>query len=105
MSHNRKDVEVTESSARFYKHKEVFIGHTSTFNWKCKKHLPEHDVPEQENKIGQIIVTMNRWNVWNMDTGGGYNGKVTIMDIKSKKLCQSDWCKELNPNKKERNYD
>jgi serine/threonine protein phosphatase 1 len=59
-------------------YKEVFIGHTSTQFWK-------EDVP------------MNAANIWNLDTGGGLFGKVSIMDINTKEFWQSDTGKELYP--------
>lgn len=73
---------------RFEKHKEVYIGHTTTMNWM--------------DKDGPITVPMNRCNVWNMDTGGGWSGKVSIMDIDTKEYWQSDFVKELYPNEKGR---
>ena len=51
--------------------KEVFIGHTSTQFWK-------EDKP------------MNAANIWNLDTGGGFKGKISIMDINTKEYWQSD---------------
>lgn len=64
--------------------KEVFIGHTSTVFWKTDKPI-------------------NAANVWNLDTGGGYNGKLTIMDVNTKEYWQSDNLKELYINEKGRN--
>lgn len=63
---------------------EVYIGHTSTGNWK--KSTP-----------------MKAGNIWNLDTGAGFEGKLTIMDIDSKEFWQSDFCKELYPNERGRN--
>lgn len=63
--------------------KEIFIGHTTTVNWKTDK-------------------PMNKANIWNLDTGGGFSGKVTIMDIDTKEYWQSDLVKELYPNEKGR---
>lgn len=57
---------------------EIFIGHTSTQHWG-------EDIP------------MNAANIWNLDTGGGGAGKVTIMDINSKEFWQSDNGNELYP--------
>lgn len=82
---------------RFEKHKEVYIGHTSTINWNVKPHLPEYQYTEQP-KQGPIVVPMNRCNVWNMDTGGGFGGRLTIMDIDTKEFWQSDNVKTLYPN-------
>lgn len=50
---------------------EIFIGHTSTVNWKTDK-------------------PMKAANIYNLDTGGGHSGRLTIMDVKSKQLWQSD---------------
>lgn len=36
-------------------------------------------------------------NVWNMDTGSGFCGRLSIMDISSKEVWQSDIVKELYP--------
>ncbi len=64
-------------------HKEIFIGHTSTVNWG-------------------VMVPMNACNVWNMDTGGGYGGKLSIMDVDSKEFWQSNLLKDLYPNERGR---
>ena len=58
--------------------KEVFIGHTTTECWK--KTTP-----------------MNAANIWNLDTGAGMYGKLTIMDVNTKEYWQSDTGKELYP--------
>ena len=79
LSHGRVHEGGTESSNRYKKHKEIFIGHTSTVSWGTDK-------------------PMNRCNVWNLDTGGGWHGKLTIMDIDTKEYWQSDIVKELYPN-------
>lgn len=59
--------------------KEIFIGHTSTTNWKTDK-------------------PMNARNVWNLDTGAGFSGRLTIMDVATKEYWQSDPVQELYPN-------
>lgn len=59
-------------------YKEVFIGHTTTEFW------------------GEST-PMNAANVWNLDTGGGWFGKVSIMDIETKEYWQSDGGKTLYP--------
>jgi serine/threonine protein phosphatase 1 len=50
---------------------QVFIGHTSTINWKT-------DQP------------MKAANIYNLDTGAGYAGRLTIMELGSKQFWQSD---------------
>lgn len=89
------------SGRRFERHKEIFIGHTSTVNWIAKGNTPErHD----ENQVfnGPITIPMNRCNVWNMDTGAGFYGKLTIMDIETKEFWQSPFVKDLYPEEKGR---
>lgn len=58
--------------------KEIFLGHTQTQFW------------------GEST-PMNAANIWNMDTGGGWFGHVTIMDIKTKEYWQSDDARSLYP--------
>lgn len=58
--------------------KEVFIGHTTTTAWGI-------DYPIQAG------------NVWNMDTGAGFNGRLSLMDVNTKELWQSDLLPELYP--------
>ena len=93
--------EALAKARRFEKHKEIFIGHTTTGNWLVKPHLPEYQYSEQP-KQGKIITPMNRCNVWNLDTGGGYEGRLTIMDIDTKEFWQSDDLRTLYPNERGR---
>lgn len=58
--------------------KEVFIGHTTTEMWKQ-------------------TTPMNAANIWNLDTGGGMFGKISIMDVNTKKFWQSDKGNDLYP--------
>lgn len=58
--------------------KEVFIGHTTTEFWKTDK-------------------PMHAANIWNLDTGAGWFGKLTIMDVDTKEFWQSDKAGELYP--------
>ena len=50
---------------------EIYLGHTPTLNW-------------------QESAPMNVFNVWNLDTGAGTSGKLSIMDIDSEEFWQSD---------------
>lgn len=59
--------------------KEVYIGHTA-----------ENDGPNQYG------------NLWNLDTGAGWNGKLTIMDIDTKEFWQSDFATLLYPEERGR---
>lgn len=51
--------------------KEIFIGHTPTTGWNTDK-------------------PMQAFNIFNVDTGAGDLGRLTIMDIDSKEYWQSD---------------
>jgi serine/threonine protein phosphatase 1 len=53
--------------------KEIYIGHTA-----------ENDGPNQYG------------NLWNLDTGAGWNGQLTIMDIDTKEFWQSDFTTVLH---------
>lgn len=60
-------------------HKEIYVGHTNTLFFGSKKPF-------------QVC------NLWNLDTAAGYKGgKLTIMDVDSKKYWQSPLLEELYP--------
>ena len=63
---------------------EIFIGHTPTTKFN-------QDTP------------MQGCNVWNVDTGAAFKGKLTCMDIETKQFWQSDELPSLYPNEKGRN--
>jgi len=56
--------------------KDIFLGHTATISWKTDKPI-------------------NAANVWNLDTGAGFHGKLTIMNVETKEYWQSDLVKDL----------
>jgi len=60
--------------------KNVYLGHTAT-----SSHLPE--------KYG---------NLWLVDSGCGWSGKLTILDVDTEEYWQSDYSKNLYPNEKGR---
>lgn len=64
--------------------KEIFIGHTPTLEW-------------------DITYPWNRVNLWNMDTGAAFTGKLSIMDIDTKEYWQSQPVMELYPGEIGRN--
>jgi serine/threonine protein phosphatase 1 len=83
---------------RLSKHKEIYIGHTSTTMWNYKNGFIEGGT------IGTKVTTpINACNVWNLDTGAGWGGKLTIMDIDTKEFWQSDFVSDLYPEEKGRN--
>lgn len=63
---------------------EIYIGHTPTLNY---------DVEEP----------MNGCNVWNIDTGAAFYGKLSAMDVDTKQVFQSDQVQKLYPDEKGRN--
>ena len=63
---------------------EIFIGHT----------------PVSKTKI---VAPLCKNSVWNLDTGAGFSGVLTIMDITTKVFWQSDVLPELYPNEIGRN--
>jgi serine/threonine protein phosphatase 1 len=57
---------------------EIYIGHTPTTNYG-------------------IFEPMNIFNLWNVDTGAAFNGKLSLMDVDTKQLWQSDVVRTLYP--------
>ena len=64
--------------------KNIFIGHTPTINWDTDK-------------------PMNSDILYNIDTGAGFTGRLTIMDVETKDYWQSDPCPLIYPHEKGRN--
>ncbi|GAA3616929.1 metallophosphoesterase family protein [Flavivirga amylovorans] len=85
-----KDSNIGEDSIlypnRLKHYKEIYIGHTPTTNFNS-------DIP------------MHAANVWNVDTGAAFKGKLSIMDLNSKEVFQSDNLPALYPDEKGRNKD
>lgn len=65
---------------------EIYIGHTPTLRYDC-------------------FEPMNAVNVWNMDTGAGFHGRLSILDIDTKQFWQSDVVQNLYPEETGRNRD
>lgn len=59
--------------------KEVYVGHTSTSSLK-NGHIP-----------------VQACEVWNMDQGCGWYGRLSIMDVETKQFWQSDLVQDLYP--------
>lgn len=57
----------------------VFIGHTST------------------SRIQTDLTPVKACNVWALDQGAGWNGRLTIMDVATEQYWQSDIAKDLYP--------
>ena len=63
---------------------EIFIGHTPTTQFGSE-------------------VPMQGANVWNIDTGAAFMGKISALNIDTKEWRQSDTCASLYPDEKGRN--
>lgn len=63
---------------------EIYIGHTPTTRL-------------------DITIPVQKANVWNIDTGAGFHGALTVFDVENKTFCQSDLLPTLYPNEKGRN--
>ena len=48
---------------------------------------------------------MHAANIWNLDTGAGWDGKLTMMDVNTGEYWQSDRITELYPNEQGRIYE
>lgn len=66
--------------------KRVFIGHTHVDGWRNPEAKPLFE--------GNLV--------WNLDTGAGYAGKLTIMDVDTEEYWQSDFVNKLYPNERGR---
>ena len=62
---------------KFGGYDEIFIGHTTT------------------QAVGGTTAPTHFCNVWNLDTGAGWNGKLTIMNVETKEYWQSDLTPDL----------
>lgn len=82
------DNRIRKDSALFPKrlllYHEIYIGHTPTLYYGI-------DVP------------MQGCNVWNIDTGAAFTGKLSCLDLQTKKVWQSDVLPSLYPNETGRN--
>lgn len=73
---------------------EIFIGHTTT-QWFARNKDKTILTPEEINNLGTQPLFL--CNVICMDTGSGWSGKLTIMNIDTKEYWQSDLVKTLYP--------
>jgi serine/threonine protein phosphatase 1 len=81
---NRIEKDSLSYPKRLKLYHEIYIGHTPTLNYNV-------DVP------------MQGCNVWNIDTGAGFLGKLSAIDIDTKAVFQSDAVYTLYPDEKGRN--
>lgn len=69
----------------------IFVGHTTTQIFK--RYKQRHEEAEYEEDFEPIFAC----NVIDLDTGAGWNGKLTIMNVDTKEYFQSDKARELYP--------
>lgn len=77
----------THPKQYFKNFNEIFIGHTSTVE------VTDYRYPSTDKPIHVC-------NLWNLDTGSGGHGKLTIMNVDTKEYWQSDNINVLYPKKK-----
>ncbi|MDR2222805.1 MAG: serine/threonine protein phosphatase [Flavobacteriaceae bacterium] len=70
---------------RLLHYKEIFIGHTPVTNFG-------------------LSIPTNYANVWNIDTGAAFMGRISIMDIDTKEYWQSDVVANFYPHEEGRNH-
>ena len=82
------DLKIEKNSSNYPKrlqhYNEIYIGHTPTTNYG--ETTPMHAI-----------------NIWNVDTGAAFKGKITALNINTKAYFQSDELPMLYPNEKGRN--
>jgi len=69
---------------RLKKYAEIYIGHTPTIDFES-------------------TTPMQAMNVWNLDTGAAFYGRLSCLNIDTKEFFQSDVVQNLYPNEKGRN--
>lgn len=79
----------TKPKNYFKDYTEIFVGHT------CTNHGMDY-------RIGNTLEPLNVANLWNLDQGAGWDGKLTLMDVDTKEYWQSDIVTELYPNERGR---
>lgn len=83
-AHGRIERDENAYPERLKLFKEIFIGHTPTTKWG-------------------IMHPWNRANIWNVDTGAAFKGMLSVMDVDTREIWQSEPLTELYPNEKGRN--
>jgi serine/threonine protein phosphatase 1 len=72
---------------------EIFIGHTETTNWTKYKKAPNSLVLMPT--LATDCPPMHADIIWNLDTGAGSTGRLTIMDVDTHEYWQSDLVNEI----------
>lgn len=69
---------------RLRHYREIYVGHTPTTNYGEEK-------------------PMNRANIWNVDSGAAFMGKLSAVNLDTKEIIQSEVVQTLYPNERGRN--
>lgn len=74
---------------KFGPYEDIFVGHTSTqcFGVWDGTHIIER----------RTVKPLQLCNIWMIDTGAGWDGKLTIMNVETKEYWQSDLALQLYP--------
>jgi serine/threonine protein phosphatase 1 len=79
---------------------EIFLGHTATVNWSANETKTASGVIVRGNV--PIDWPIQRGGVTNMDTGAGFKGKLSFMDVDTHEYWQSDEVTGLYPDERGR---
>ena len=78
------DIDAVNYPNRLKHYSEIYIGHTPTINFDSQN-------------------PMNAFNVWNIDTGAAFTGKLSAIDINTKAIFQSEQVMTFYPEESGRN--
>lgn len=76
---------------------EVYVGHTSTPYLNHRFKFVHAETRRKLLQDPEAMKPIHACEIWMMDTGAGYEGKLTIMDIDTKEYWQSDRVADLYP--------
>ena len=77
---------------KFSSYDEIFVGHTTT-QWFARNNETKGLTPAEIAELGTKPLFL--CNVINLDTGAGWSGKLTIMDVHTHEYWQSDLTPKL----------
>lgn len=95
------------------KQSRINIRRGSMLHWSrdlAELRFPDSDIIDKIHAFNEIFIGhtahdnnhFNNYNIWNLDTGAGWSGVLTIMDVDTKEFFQSDNVQLLYPDEKGR---
>lgn len=96
----RRDIPEEQIPKKLRLFEEIYIGHTATTT------VTTGQMRQVFGKIEEDLIAdfpIKNHNLWNLDTGAGYYGRLTIMDVDTKEYWRSDPVQELYKNELGRN--